>query len=390
MVEVPPPAALVVHPNVGRGRAEHVVLQTVTALVEEGWRVVTVLPAHGPLAERLTAIGSSVETVPAPVLRKRDLGARGATRFIRHSLTSSPRIAATLRRIAPDAVVVSTMTQPEWVLTARLLRIPVLVHVQELATDAPLLVREAIARPMSTANRVLVDSNATRDALLDVVPTLAARTAVLPTGVGAPTAVEPARADLVDGVRVCCVARVERGAGLRTVVDALRLLIDDGLAARLEIAALAVDADALARLRGRLRELRLQDLVHVRLVEDDLSAFLERADVVVVPSRAETSFGGTAVDAVLAGRPVIVSTSRGVADWTEGFTSAIPVDDGDPVELARALHRVVSNWTAFRRSAGALAPIAGQRFSPAAYRATLAAEVRALTAPARRTHPRAA
>jgi glycosyltransferase involved in cell wall biosynthesis len=94
---------------------------------------------------------------------------------------------------------------------------------------------------------------------------------------------------------------------------------------------------------------------------------MAQADVVVVPSLADEPFGNTAVEALLAARPVIVSGAGGLLEAVEGFDSAQLVRPGDAAAIAAAIERVRIEWPAFRARASADAVVAADRHSPDRY-----------------------
>ena len=78
---------------------------------------------------------------------------------------------------------------------------------------------------------------------------------------------------------------------------------------------------------------------------------------------------------MLAARPVAASAIGGLGEAIDGFASAIPVTPADPDALAAAITRVAAHWTAFRRTAIAMAPISADRYRPARYRDAIAREL---------------
>jgi glycosyltransferase involved in cell wall biosynthesis len=99
--------------------------------------------------------------------------------------------------------------------------------------------------------------------------------------------------------------------------------------------------------------------------------FLERADVLVVPSRLDEPFGNTAVEGALAARPVIATRTSGLLEATDGFDAAVMAPPGDPGALAAAVDEVVARWDELRDAAARDARHAATRFSPATYRARI-------------------
>jgi glycosyltransferase involved in cell wall biosynthesis len=95
--------------------------------------------------------------------------------------------------------------------------------------------------------------------------------------------------------------------------------------------------------------------------------FLAESDVVVVPSRLDEPFGNTAVEAVLASRPVVVSNTSGLREAAAGYRSAQFVEPGDASQLAAALARVSADWQGYQANARLDAAEAGLRHGPEQY-----------------------
>lgn len=76
--------------------------------------------------------------------------------------------------------------------------------------------------------------------------------------------------------------------------------------------------------------------------EDELTALLEQARVVVMPSRYE-SFGLVAVEAMMHGRPVVASRVGGLKEVVEDGVSGLLVPVGDAAALAEAVGRVLAD-----------------------------------------------
>jgi glycosyltransferase involved in cell wall biosynthesis len=100
--------------------------------------------------------------------------------------------------------------------------------------------------------------------------------------------------------------------------------------------------------------------------QPDLAAFLARAEVVWVPSRAS---GGihVALEAMALGRPVVASRLPGLADIIVDGETGLLVPPGDQLELARQTRRLLDNadWRCRMGEAGRLR--AATRFSAAAF-----------------------
>jgi glycosyltransferase involved in cell wall biosynthesis len=225
-----------------------------------------------------------------------------------------------------------------------------------------------------------MNSRSSLRVLTDVMPQAAARAVMIANGVPGPPRVDPARATLEEPVRLLYVGRLSERKGIGDAIEAIRLLGHRGLDARLDIVGAvfpgmeSVEQDLRrqvtdARLDGRVRFLGFAPTVWPHLAE---------SDILVVPSRTDESFGNTAVEAVLAARPVIATRINGLVEATRGFDASILVAPSAPGEIADAVQRVVMHWSEFREHAVADAPRAAHRHPPAEYRMAVTQVVRSL------------
>lgn len=371
------PTVVVAHPSAELYGSDRMALESMIGLVERGWRVVLAVPTAGPLVTEARAAGVETVLLDSPVLRKSLLRPMALAGLLTDSGAAAGRIGELLRRVRPDVVYVSTITIPLWIARARLLRIPVVCHVHESERGASRLVRTALTHPIGLATRIVVNSAHSRDTLLDVAPHLADRSTVVYNGVAGPAAVVPPRERLDGPMRLVYVGRISPRKGVDVAVEALGLLHASGLDAELEIVG---DVYAgyewfQAALLTRIEELGLTDRVRFSGFRSEVWSALAAADMALVPSRDEEPFGNTAVEAVLAARPVAVSAIGGLAEAIDGFASAVTVAPSDAAALAGAIRRVADQWSAFRRAAIAMAPVAADRYRPARYRDDIADEL---------------
>lgn len=135
-----------------------------------------------------------------------------------------------------------------------------------------------------------------------------------------------------------------------------------------------------AALLGLADELGIADRLEATgaLPSDAVAACYERATVVAVPSRYPEPFGIVAVEAGLAGRPVVASAAGGLPEVVQDGVNGLLVPQDDPAALAAALAHVLRD----RELAGALGAAgrtrAVQRFSMARHTDELESIYRAL------------
>ncbi|MDM7855574.1 glycosyltransferase [Cellulomonas alba] len=373
------PHVVVAHPSTELYGADLQVLESVTALIEAGWRVTFALPEDGPLAARADALGAHVVRAPFPVLRKALLTPRGLLGLAGRASSATLRGARWLRAERPDAVYVNTVTIPTWLAAARLARVPALVHVHEAEEDQARAVTAALTAPLLLASAVVTNSESARRSVGRVFGGLSRGARVVPNGVPGPPAppASPKPSAPHDGpLAVALVGRLSPRKGTDVAVDAVDLLRADGVDVTLRVAGTTFTGYEWFEdeLRARVDAAGLADRVTFLGFVRPTWPELDRADVVVVPSRVEP-FGNTAVEGMLAGRPVVASRTQGLAEILRDGETGLLVEPGDPADLARALARLARDPELRGRLAAAGRADALERFGTARYGAEIVAAV---------------
>ena len=362
-------SVLVAHPSADLYGSDRVLLETIDGLHRSGARVLVALPASGPLVAELRLRGAAVILSPTPVLRKSLLTAPGLAKLAAGSVHGLLRSIGVIRGARPDVILANTITVPLWTAAGRLTGVPVVTHVHEAEANAPRALRAALALPLLLSRGILTNSQFSSDTLAAALPALQGRPRVLYNGVPGPAAPVPPRQELQGGLRILYVGRLSHRKGVDVAIDALLRLRSDGVPASLSVVGAVFPGyeDYEAGLRGQVQAHGAEDHVTFHGFQNVVWPFLAESDVVVVPSRLDEPFGNTAVEAVLASRPVIVSNTSGLREAAAGYRSAQFVEPGDAGELADALARVAGRWHHYQSSATLDAAEAGRRHSPERY-----------------------
>jgi hypothetical protein len=388
---------LFAHPSAELYGSDRMLVDSVRAVRDGGCRAVVVLPADGPLRPELDRAGAQVRFLDTPVLRKRYLSARGGVAMAWRTAGTVPSALRVLREVGPDVVYVNTLTIPVWQLAARAARVPCLVHVHE-AEDVGRLVGIALAAPLLLARVVVVNSLTARRVLVGAIPRLAGRVRLVYNGVAPPSPVPrspvprspvppspvppspvppstlPPRgrrgaAAGYEPARLVLVGRLSPRKGTDVAVAALAELRRRGRDVSLDLVGSAFDGYAAFEetVRAVAASPGLAGRVHFHGFQSDVSRFLAAADIVLVPSRVEP-FGNVAVEALLAGRPLVASGVQGLAEVVRPGRTGLLVPPDDPGALADAVARLLDDWPLAVRLAAAGRADALDRFGPDRYR----------------------
>lgn len=368
---------LVVHPGAEMFGSDRMLLESVIGLRESGARVVVALPMNGPLVDRLTDAGASVVVSPAFVLRKALLKPAGWQQLAGDMLRGAESAWRLIGRVNPDVVYVNTIIEPLWPALGLVRRVPVVSHVHEAEASGSRLAGAVLYLPHALSTRVIANSLFTRDAIARVLPSLARRADIVLNGVEGPLDPAPPRPSIEGALRVAYVGRLSPRKAPDLVLDAARILAAEGIPVEVTLvgdvfAGYEWFADELHAKAASMPEVP----VEFAGFHADVWPWLAAADVLVVPSREDESFGNTVVEGLLALRPVVVSDMSGLREAAEGYATTRPVPVDDAPAIAEAIRGLYRNWTEVAASAPASRAEARRRHEPAVYRANVRDVVR--------------
>lgn len=376
---------LVTHPSGELYGSDRMLLETVSGLVEAGADVTVALASDGPLSAEARTRGAAVVVCPSPVLRKTMLSVRGLAVLVARTARGGVAGVRLLRSVRPDVVLVNTLTIPLWILLPRLLgvggrRPRVLCHVHEAEGKASRVVGGLLVAPLRFADRIVANSRYSVEVLRRSFPRVADRAVVVPNGVPGPARPLRARAVIDGPVRLLYVGRLSARKGVDVAVEAVRLIRADGRDATLRIAGAVFPGYEWfeTELRERIRSDGLESSVELLGFIDDVWERIAEADIVLVPSRYDEPFGNTAVEALLGGRPVVVSDTSGLREAAHGFDAVSFVPPADAAAIANAVLSLIRRWPQAPAQAWEDRVRAATRHSPAAYRRRIDGVVREL------------
>lgn len=371
-------SVLVAHPSADLYGSDRVLLESIKALVDTGASVVVTLPANGPLVPKITEVGAVVELCATPVLRKAMMKPKGFLQLVVTSVPSLLRSAQILRSTGAGTVYVNTQTIPLWLLVSRLMGRKVVLHVHEAEGNAASVVRLALAAPAIFAHKIISNSNFSTGVLTRALPLLEGRTEVIYNGVPGPGSdLRAPRENLQDGVRLVYMGRLSQRKGIDVAISALSLLLKSGIQAHLNVVGAIYPGNESfeVTLRGQAAALGVESSITWNGFTPSVWPLVAESDIVLVPSRLDEPFGNTAVEAVLAQRPVVVSETSGLKEAAAGYSSVAFVTPGDAQALADAVTTIVGDWHQWRDAAIKESSTAQERHAPSLYRERVAQAV---------------
>jgi glycogen(starch) synthase len=274
------------------------------------------------------------------------------------------RIARELRRFGPDVVLVQGAHEAAAALAARTLarrRVPVIADVHGDWKTATRLYGSPARRLLSPLADTVGDAAVRR---ADAVRTVSDYTTGLVRAAGVePAGTFPAFMDLQPFLErppeplperqvALFVGVLELYKNVDGLADAWRLAAPRLRAAELRIVGRGTRTDVVEAL---LRDFPEQTVWLQRLTTAEVADELDRARVLVLPSRSE-GMGRVIVEAFCRGRPVVATRVGGIVDLVQDGVNGLLVEPGDTAELTDAIVRILTDRELSERLAGAARP----------------------------------
>jgi glycosyltransferase involved in cell wall biosynthesis len=317
-----------VHPSDELYGADRMLLELLAALPDEidaqVWLPTDLTHVEAPLCEELTRRGVAVRHLDLPILRRAYQNPRGLLKLA----AKGRLLAKELRAARPEIVYCTTSAA---FLTAPIARMSgvrhVIGHVQEIWTRTD---RMALTGAAAACHSLLAIS---RSAGAPLPGFLQKRITVVPNATPEPDRVVPLD-DRTGPLQFVMASRWNGWKGHRTLLAAWDQLADPGHLVVLggpPASGETVDVPAL------VAELSHPESVTVAGEVPDPAPYLERADVVLMPSDQPEPFGLVAIEAFARARPVVASAGGGLLDIvTEGDDGWL-FPPGDATALAGLL-----------------------------------------------------
>ncbi|QNE48053.1 glycosyltransferase family 4 protein [Glaciihabitans sp. INWT7] len=335
---------LVANPSADVYGSDLQMLESISAMVGQGWRVVVALPAGGRLVPQMEARGAEVHIVDFPVLRRANASVIGVLTLARDGLLALGRMRSMIMSTGADLVYVNTVTLPWWILATRLARRKVIVHVHEAETEDSRAIRFALNFPLLFAHALILISRSTRDATTGSVPGLRGRSHLIYNGVDRAPAPR-VRREIVENspLNLAIVCRLSPRKAPDVAIEAVAILRGRGIDARLDICGTPFEGYEWFEkaLRDRAAHADVAGSISFSGYVSPIWSALDAADIVVAPSLREP-FGNAVIEAQLSGRPIVASRALGHTESIVSGTSGLLVTPGDPVALADAVEKIYS------------------------------------------------
>jgi glycosyltransferase involved in cell wall biosynthesis len=326
------------------GGGEIALLNLVRAIDHARWRLVVVLGAEGPLADKLRE--SRIETRVLPLdtriseTRKDSLGGSKADtlRQAAASLAYVARLSQLLRNEGADILHTNSLKADVLgALAGRLARVPVLWHVRDRITDEYLPARAAKVFRLACKylpQAIAVNSHSTLESLQMPEMNLAR---VVHDGFAEPGEVQVlARGH---GPLIGLVGRISPWKGQDIFIRAAATVRREFPEARFQIIGSAMfgEAEYEAKVRALASELEMGEALEFTGFRSDVEACIASLDILVHASTMGEPFGQVVMEGMAAGKPVVATRGGGVPEIVGEGKSGLLVPMSDAAAMADAI-----------------------------------------------------
>src|SRR4051812_23478451 len=334
---------LVAHSSDEMYGADFILLRVVTCLRQRDAAVKVLLPndvaGARPLSSALIGLGCEVEHHALAVLRRRYLTPTRLVRLGREWLREVVRLRRLVRNWKPDVIYSNTLAVTAPAVAARLTNTPHVWHVHEILKEPGWLSKALALSAATLSSRVIAVSSAVDRSLRQSAPSISSR--VIHNGIPDPMSGVHAecarqRANELLGIddSTPLVLMIGRMSGWKGAVEFLRIAeehIRSGGGAHFLLVGGAVPGETriLDEVRSATRRPENRDALHWLDFTSDITPFLARASVFVLPSVLPDPFPTVVLEAMFARLPIVAFHHGGVVEMLgqDEVGCTVPVGD---------------------------------------------------------------
>jgi glycosyltransferase involved in cell wall biosynthesis len=319
------------------------------------YRPVVVLPGSGPLHDALESEGIIVVTAPVLKLYRKMFTPGGLVRFFADIRKAYKVLNRLNKEYHFDLVYSNTLAVLLGFFYAKRKKLPHLWHVHEII-ERPAFIRKALTAVLaSPANSVIVHNSEATCTFWSQHPAIAKRSRVVLNGIDTivpvvnETEIQQIRQQRLhlapDEKAIALVGRISRWKGQGILLDAFSRLAPRYPKARLLYVGSPPPGQEhfLYSLEAEIERLGLKHRVVLLPFQEDIVKIWQAIDIAVVPSTEPEPFGMVAIEAMLAGKPVVASAHGGLTEIVKDGVTGCLVPAGDPEALAAAIETLLKD-----------------------------------------------
>jgi glycosyltransferase involved in cell wall biosynthesis len=345
---------LFVHQSAEMYGSDKVLLYLVTGLGAKGFKPIVLLPETGPLLLELQKCGIETHIVPVTKLDRKTLSPKGMLRLPWSLYKSFIGITQAVGNRKIELVYSNTVAVLGAAIWAMLNRKKHVWHVHEILLS-PAVVRKGVPLMVRLlADKAICNSTMTSNWLLAEQPKLSAKTSVIWNGQGprpAPNEIAQAHVRTQFGVAptdvlITLMGRINQWKGQSLFIDVADLLHKRG---HTHVHFLIVGSaykgqeNLVKDLRQKIENSSVSKNVHIMAFTSEIWSVWDTSDIAVVPSTEPEPFGMVAIEAMAAGRPVVVAAHGGLLDIVEHGITGLQFEPKHAGKCADELEKLITS-----------------------------------------------
>ena len=341
---------LVVHQSAELYGSDKMLLLLLTSLNREEFLPVVVLPFDGPLKEELEK--HNIKVVIAPVLKlyRKMFTVKNILLFFKEIKKAVKIVDALNKEYKFDIVYSNTLAVLLGMIYARRRRIKHIWHVHEIIVHPKPIARIFPVLLNRFADIVICNSNATKENLVQRVPSLNSKSEVVYNGLEIKETVEmtgvskPDFGFNEDNIVITLVGRISRLKGHKWLLSAFKEYLSNTKAVLLFVGSPVPGQEYhLEETEQLIDQYGLREKVKIQPFTTNLSPVWQVTNIAAMPSTEAESFGLVALEAMLRKKPVIGSNHGGLAEIVVNNVTGFLVEPNNTDELGKTLLELVNN-----------------------------------------------
>lgn len=332
--------------------------KTLLALIKnlnpQQYKIVVLLPFDGPLRPALETCQAKVHITPVLKLYRKMVTPMNLIRFIKDIQTGLATVKKLHAQHHFDLIYSNTLAVLLGVFAAKKLQIPHVWHVHEII-ESPGIFKKTFGKllALKSTTKIVYNSKATADFWNATAP-LTSKSCVILNGLETPNPVSEAEkmeireryfhAKTTDSV-FALVGRISRWKGQLTALEAFVPIASEFPNSRLLFIGSAPPNQEHFEetLQSAIRQYGLQTQVFQIPFQENIHSFWAAIDIALVPSSEPEPFGLVAVEAMLAGKPVIASNHGGLTEIVVSNQTGFLFPPSDISALTNAMQKLLLN-----------------------------------------------
>ena len=350
---------LYVHPSNELYGSDRSLLRIVSSLDRNEYCPYVAVPNdlsyEGLLTQALQKVDVEYQELNLGVLRRRYRNLKGLVMFGYHTLRAAILMARFCQQKDIRLIHTNSIAVFSGAVAARLAGIPHIWHVREIIAQ-PKWLNKAVSWMLDKlSNLVVAVSRPVKENLLTVQPQLASKVKVIHNGMNPKPFLDVSQKDVVqvrqtwgvqgDDVVIGMIGRISGWKGQEFLLEGVAKVLKAHPQTQVVLVGGVVPGENWRKeaLIQQIKNLGIQENVHIEDFRLDIPTVLAGFDVFVLPSTRPDPFPGVVLEAMFSAKPVVATAHGGALEQVESEVTGLHVSADDPEDLSNCLQYLVED-----------------------------------------------